>query len=325
MERSIPGIHHVTAIAGDPQQNVNFYVGLLGLRMVKKTVNFDDPGTYHFYYGDAQGTPGTILTFFPWPKASKGRQGTGQVTVISFAIPSEALSYWMNRLTAFHIPFEGPISRFAEEVLVLTDPDGLPLELVTAPPLPHAHPWNDGPVPPQYAIQGFHSVTLAEAAYEPTATLLTETFGFRLAGEVGNRFRYALDSANARTFVDMLYLPDQQPGQVAVGTVHHVAWRVPTDEEQERWRQEIQELGFQVTPVKDRHYFHSIYFREPGGVLFEMATDVPGFTIDEPFEQLGTHLKLPSWLEPKRGQLEQTLPPFHLPDRQRDKSNTTPP
>jgi glyoxalase family protein len=321
MEKKILGIHHVTAIAGDPQQNVDFYVGLLGLRLVKKTVNFDAPDTYHLYYGDGVGTPGTILTFFPWPKTPRGRQGTGQITVTAFAIPAEALPYWIERFQSYDIPFAGPITRFTEEVLAFSDPDGLQLELVTSATKERFSLWNswqDGPIPPEYALRGFHSVTLAEAEYKRTTSLLTETLGFRLIGAVGNRSRYGISAESGGALVDVLDLPHEPPGQVLVGTVHHVAWRVENDAGQERWRQEIMSRGFNVTPMKDRNYFHSIYFREPGGVLFEMATDPPGFTIDESLEQLGTNLKLPSWLEPKRGQLEHILPALHLPEFRRE-------
>jgi glyoxalase family protein len=314
MNQEVLGVHHVTAIAGDPQQNVDFYTGLLGLRLVKLTVNFDDPGTYHLYYGDEVGHPGTILTFFPWPGAPKGRRGTGQLTVTSFSIPEGALGYWMERLAGYDIRFEGPITRFDEEVLTLADPDGLQLELVAHDGVAERRPWGNGPVPPQYAIRGFYAVTLAEKGQGATASLLADTLGFRLIGETGNRFRYEVGAGGQGSLVDVLVFPDMAHGRVAVGTVHHVAWRTPNDQQQLAWRQEIAELGLNVTPVMDRQYFHSIYFREPGGVLFEIATDPPGFTVDEPAERLGMDLKLPPWLEPMRVQLEQQLPPLHLPE-----------
>ncbi|MCH7760161.1 ring-cleaving dioxygenase [candidate division TA06 bacterium] len=313
MGKEILGIHHVTAIAGDPQKNVDFYTDILGLRLVKITVNFDDPETYHLYYGNEFGSPGSILTFFPWPGAPRGRRGTGQLTVTSFSIPERALGYWIERFKTHDISFEGPITRFDEEVLIFFDPDGLKLELIAHPGSDVRKPWKEGPVPPEYAIRGFYSVTLSEQGNERTAPLLTETLGFRLDQEVENRFRYKVGAGGAGALVDVLCLPDVPRGLVAVGTVHHVAWRTPNDEEQKTWCQEISKLGYNVTPVLDRHYFHSIYFREPGGVLFEIATDPPGFTVDEPQEELGTRLRLPPWLESRRAQIEQALPPLRLP------------
>jgi glyoxalase family protein len=316
MDNSIPGIHHVTAIAGDPQANIDFYAGILGLRLVKLTVNFDDPTTYHLYYGDGQGHPGTILTFFPWPNAMRGRIGTGQVTVTSFAVPGQSLDFWEKHLQQRRINCKREHSLLGEELLAFTDPDGLQLELVST---PHGDPdraWEHGPVPPEFAIRGFHHVTLTEGGYERTAVLLTETMGFRLIESKGNRFRYATPSGSgseAGTMVDVLCTPAGRSGLVAAGTVHHVAWRTPTDEQQKEWRQVLSSREYDVTPVIDRKYFHSIYFREPGGVLFEIATDPPGFAIDEPAEELGSHLVLPAWLEPHRAELEQVLPKVRLP------------
>ncbi|MBI3667652.1 MAG: ring-cleaving dioxygenase [Acidobacteria bacterium] len=309
----IPGIHHVTAIAGDPQQNLDFYTGLLGLRLVKRTVNFDDPYTYHLYYGDQLGRPGGILTFFPWPGAPRGRRGAGQLTATSFSVPAPALGYWMERLKSHGVAFEGPTRRFEEEVLTFGDRDGLQLELVAGSEADPRGPWKEGPVPADQAIRGFYGVTVSEEGYEQTAALLTATLGFRRAREAGNRFRYEAGSGGPGAVVDVLCLPAAPPGRVGVGTVHHVAWRASNDEEQKYWRGRIADLGFNVTPVLDRNYFRSIYFREPGGVLFEIATDPPGFTADEPPEQLGTRLKLPPWLEPHRAEIEQRLPPLHLP------------
>ncbi|MFL6451910.1 MAG: ring-cleaving dioxygenase [Bryobacteraceae bacterium] len=316
VEKSVSGIHHVTAIAGDPQPNIDFYAGMLGLRLVKITVNFDDPTTYHLYYGDGQGHPGTILTFFPWPNARRGHIGTGQVTVTSFAVPDGSLNFWEKHLEQRRIKCKRDHSLFGEEFLALTDPDGLQLELVST---HYANPdgaWEHGPVPTEFAICGFHHVTLAEEGYERTAVLLTETLGFRLMENNGNRFRYATRSGSgskAGTMIDLLCTPAGRPGLVAVGTVHHVAWRTPTDEQQIEWRKLLSSRDYNVTPVIDRKYFHSIYFREPGGVLFEIATDPPGFAIDEPAEQLGSHLVLPAWLEPHRAELERVLPKVRLP------------
>jgi glyoxalase family protein len=309
----ILGLHHVTAIASDPQKNIHFYAGVLGLRMVKLTVNYDDPTTYHLYYGDGQGHPGTIMTFFPWPGAITGRIGTGQLTVTSFAVPEQSLDYWKARLEEHGIPVAENRSEFDDEVLFFTDGDGLQLELVVT---PHANPdyvWRRGAVPADFAIRGFHHVTLSESGYERTASLLTDTLGFRRVQEHGPRFRYAVGKGTSGTMVDLICAPEGQPGRVAVGTVHHVAWRTPTDEQQKEWRETIRDSQFDVTPVIDRTYFHSIYFREPGGVLFEIATDPPGFAVDEPADEIGSALVLPRWLEGQRRELERLLPTVHLP------------
>lgn len=321
MENTIRGLHHVTAIAGDPQANIDFYAGMLGLRLVKVTVNFDDPTTYHLYYGDSQGHPGTILTFFPWPGAMRGRVGTGQLTVTSFAVPDRSLNFWEKYLQQRCINCKREQSSFGEELISFVDPDGLQLELVST---PHADPdraWEHGPVPPEFAIRGFHHVTLTEEGYERTAVLLTETMGFRLTENKGNRFRYTTASdldgrgsaPQAGTMVDLLCTPAGRSGLVAVGTVHHVAFRTTTDEQQIEWRNALSSREYNVTPVIDRKYFHSIYFREPGGVLFEIATDPPGFGIDEPEDALGSHLVLPTWLEPHRAELQRILPKIRLP------------
>jgi glyoxalase family protein len=311
----IRGLHHVTAIAGEPQPNIDFYTGVLGLRLVKLTVNFDDPTTYHLYYGDGQGHPGTILTFFPWPGAYHGRIGTGQLTVTSFAVSEKALPYWRERLRTLGVEFDEARSDFGEEMLFLEDPDGLQLELVSAPDADPDRMWERGPVPPEHAIRGFHHVTLSENGYEQTASLLTVTLGFKQIAKEGNRFRYAVADGAPGTMVEVLCAPEGRPGRVAVGTVHHVAWRATTDAEQVEWRDRLMQRDYDVTPVMDREYFHSIYFREPGGVLFEIATDPPGFATDETVERLGTSLKLPPWLEKARPELERMLPPIQLPVR----------
>ena len=313
MNSKIPGLHHVTAIASDPQRNLDFYVGLLGLRFVKRTVNFDDPGSYHFYFGDNRGTPGTILTFFPWPGARRGFRGTGQIETTAFAISPESVSYWLDRFKEHHVTAE-KIFRFGEEGIRFIDPDGLLLELIASSCLARMEPWPDSPVPAEHAVRGFHSVSAALEGYERTARLLTESFGYRLIDESGNRFRFASpdDSAPGR-IVDLLCLPDTGRGRVADGSVHHIAFRAKDDAEQLQWREHLVDLGYNVTPVMDRVYFHSIYFREPGGVLFEIATEPPGFTLDEKVEELGPHLRLPPWMESARSQIQQILPSIQLP------------
>ena len=313
MEKQIPGIHHVTAIASDPQRNVDFYTNTLGLRLVKLTVNFDDPTTYHLYYGDEGGQPGTILTFFPWPGARTGRRGTGQVAATSFAVPEGTLDYWEERLGHHGIAVGRRQKRFDEEVLPFLDPDWMQLELVADAGAAAIAPWEGGPVSPEYAIRGFHGVTLWEKNLEPTVDLLTDTLGFRPVEEAGPRTRFRAASQGPGALVDLLHLPDGERGWDGAGIVHHVAWRTPDDDQQLAWQQDIATSGLRVTPVMDRQYFRSIYFREPGGVLFEIATDPPGFMRDEPLEELGTGLRLPAWLEPRRAGVEAALPQLVLP------------
>lgn len=309
MKMTVYGIHHITALAGDAQQNIDFYAGLLGLRMVKKTVNFDDPFTYHFYFGDHAGAPGTIITFFPWSKRSlQGRTGTGQVCRTAFCIPPNAADYWQERFRKYDIEFEGPVNRFDEEVISFRDPDGLQLELVNS-GMDEGPGWENGDVPPDFAIRGFHSAALSLKDYERTAQLLTEGLGFRKTAESEKRFRYEVGAGGPGNMVDLLHQPDAPTGTMGIGTIHHIAWRIPDKEMQLRLRASIAGLGFHVTPVLDRNYFESIYFREPGYVLFEVATDPPGFTVDEPIASLGMELKLPAWLEPRRAEIEQHLAP----------------
>jgi glyoxalase family protein len=316
MVNKIRGLHHVTAIASDPQRNLDFYVGVLGLRFVKRTVNFDDPGTYHFYFGDLRGTPGTILTFFPWPGARRGIRGTGQVEATAFAIPPDSIGFWQERLKQQHVTAEKTSTRFGEEVIRLLDADGLLIELIGSGSHGNVDPWPDSSVAVEHALRGFHSVSAALEGYETTARLLTESFGYRLIEESGNRFRFASfdDSAPGR-IVDLLCQPDSAMGRVAAGSVHHIAFRVKDQTEQLQWRERLVELGYNVTPIIDRTYFHSIYFREPGGVLFEIATEPPGFTLDEKLEELGTQLRLPVWMESTRSQIEQILPRIQFPNR----------
>jgi len=313
LARVIPGIHHVTAIAGDPQQNIDFYTGLLGLRLVKLTVNYDDPGTYHLYFGDKNGSPGTILTFFPWPDAPRGQKGTGQAVTISFSIPETSIEYWMERLKDNRVQFKGPEHRFDEKVLSFSDLDGLDLELVAAERVSSGNAWEKGPIPAEYAIRGFHHVTLSEQTGEKTVQLLTGTMGFHQSRKENNRTRFETRDGGPGAIVDVLEQPDLPRGLISVGTVHHVAWRTPSDEEQKDWRSVLAAMGMNVTPIIDRKYFHSIYFREPGGVLFEIATEPPGFTVDQPLEELGTRLILPPWLESDRREIEASLSPLNLP------------
>jgi glyoxalase family protein len=306
MTEAIPGIHHITAIAIDPQANIDFYTRVLGLSLVKETVNFDDPGTYHFYYGDRAGQPGTILTFFPFILAGRGRNGGGMVDATTFAVPAKSLDNWMVRLAEHGIDFEGPAERFSRPVIAFSDPDGLKLEISEL-----AQAMDGGE-----AIRGFDGATLCVEAPERTVKLLTETFGYREVGEESGRRRFQAVGAEAGgvgTALDILCHPEAETGRLGGGTVHHIAFRARSDEEQKMWRERILALGFNVTPILDRQYFHSIYFREPGGILFEIATDPPGFAVDEAPDRLGAALKLPPWLEPSRASIERRLPPVRLP------------
>jgi len=315
MTSKIPGLHHVTAIASDPQRNLDFYVGFLGLRFVKRTINFDDPGTYHFYFGDRRGTPGTILTFFPWPGARRGIRGTGQIEATAFAISRASVAFWLERFKQEHVAAEKASPRFGQDVIRFTDPDGLLIELIASDSLPQVEPWPDSPIPAKHALHGFHSVSAALEGYERTARLFTDSFGYCLVEESGNRFRFASPNDSAPGgIVDLLCLPDTGMGRVAAGSVHHIAFRAKNEAEQLQWREHFVDLGYNVTPVIDRTYFHSIYFREPGGVLFEIATDPPGFTLDEKLEELGTHLRLPAWMESARSQIEKILPRIEVPN-----------
>jgi glyoxalase family protein len=306
--QAIQGFHHVTAIATDPVTNLGFYTHVLGLRLVKKTVNFDDPGTYHFYFGDGVGSPGTIITFFPWPGAYRGSRGTGQIESTAFAVPPDSIGFWLDHLHRHQVLAERVDERFGEPVIRLLDPDGLQLELIGSAVTGAGEPWTQGGVSREAAIRHVRSVAAALEGYERTARLLTEMFGYRLVQQDGNRFRFAPVGEGTVDAVDLICMPDSHPGQVGAGSVHHIAFRVPNDAEQQQWRSRLVEAGLNVSPVMDRDYFHSIYFREPGGILFEIATDPPGFTADETLEQLGQKLKLPKPLEPHRAQIERLLP-----------------
>lgn len=304
MTDHIPGLHHVTAIASDPQTNVDFYTAVLGLRFVKRTVNFDDTSTYHLYYGDEVGTPGTIMTFFPFATSPPGHVGRGQVNTTTFTIPRDSVDYWLDRLDAEGVDADEPEDRFDETVLPFRDHDGQSLELVTGETDIDA--WTDGPVPSEHAIRGFHGVTLLSTDPDATATVL-ETMGYDRAARADDRIRYRTDGERA-TVVDLLDRPDAPAGRMGTGTVHHVAFRTSDEDAQSAWRETFMDMGLRVTSVKDRQYFKSIYFREPGGILFEIATDGPGFAHDESVDELGSTLKLPPWLEDDRETIARRLP-----------------
>lgn len=307
------GIHHITAIAGEPQRNLDFYTGSLGMRLVKLTVNFDDPGSYHFYYGDEIGHPGSILTFFPWPGGRPGRQGAGQAANVALGIPPASLGFWIERLLAQGIKYEGPTPRFDEQVLAFRDPDGLLLELVASPRVAGIAPWSDGPLPAEHTIRGLHGTTLWEDGDTGSADFLRRTMGLEPRGKEGGLLRFEGAESGVGTVVYLRQAQGFWRGAGGLGTVHHVAFRAPSDQAQLEKRAEIEAQGLGITPVIDRQYFHSVYFREPGGVLFEIATEAPGFAIDEPVEELGTHLKLPPMYEANRREIERALPPVRLP------------
>jgi glyoxalase family protein len=307
------GIHHITAIAGDPQRNLDFYAGTLGLRLVKLTVNFDDPATYHLYYGDEIGRPGSILTFFPWPQGRRGRQGTGQIATVALAVPPASLGFWIERMLSQGVRYEGPTRRSEEQVLALSDPDGLRLELVATPLAADAPAWPEGPVSPDHAIRGLHGATIWEDGDTGSARFLSQTMGFEPAGEQDGLLRFQSAPSGLGTVINLRRASGFWGGAGGVGTVHHMAFRAATDAEQLERRSRIEAQGLGITPVIDRQYFHSVYFQEPGGVLFEIATDGPGFTIDESTPELGTQLKLPPMYEPKRPEIERALPPLRLP------------
>lgn len=309
MSSPIVGLHHVTAIASDPQRNLDFYTDVLGLRFVKRTVNFDDPGTYHFYFGDDTGNPGTILTFFPWPGATPGRRGSGETIATAFSIPVGSLQYWRERLAAKEVHATEEF-HFGNVHLAFHDPDGMAIELVeqTITQAVQAPRYSDVPAP--NAIQGFYGVTLLERSIQRTQALL-EIMGFHKTAEEGNRLRFAPAGDARGRFVDILIDEDASPGHMGAGTVHHIAFRAADDTAQLEWREELgRHVG--VTPVQDRTYFHSIYFHEPGGALFEIATDNPGFLIDEPIETLGEALEIPDWFEVHRTQIEARVSPITL-------------
>lgn len=311
MPSPIVGLHHVTAIASDPQRNLDFYTEVLGLRFVKRTINFDDPGTYHFYFGDDGGSPGTILTFFPWPGAVRGSFGLGETAATAFSVPLASLEFWEQRLLKSGVPVERLDQRFQEEVLSFADPDGMKLELVGHAAHKDALASRTSDVPGPHAIRGFFGVTLCEGGFEKTAAVLG-LLGFRQAGQFQNRHRFTVEGDALGNHIDLLVEPDLRYGRMGAGSVHHIALRARDENAQLEWRKVLVDASLDVTPVLDRTYFRSIYFREPGGVLFEIATDPPGFTLDEPIESLGEALKLPPWLEPQRPRVASALPPIRL-------------
>jgi glyoxalase family protein len=305
----MPGIHHVTAIAGNPLKNFDFYTRDLGLRFVKRTVNFDDPATYHFYYGDETGHPGTILTFFPWEGAGAGRRGVGETHQTAFRVPERSLGYWTHRFIERGIAHQALEKRFGEKVLPFTDPDGMTLALVGVAGAENEPAWSNGGIPTEHAIRGFHGVTLLLENAAKTARILTDVFGFRETAREGSVIRFVAQGDANGGVVDIYEAKGFLRGHQGRGSVHHIAFRAADDARQAEMAQKlVSEHGVHPTDQKDRNYFRSIYFREPGGVLFEIATDIPGFAVDEPVESLGQSLKLPKFLEPHRKEIEAVLP-----------------
>lgn len=311
----IRGIHHITAVAGDAQANLDFHVGILGLRLVKSTVNFDDPATYHFYFADHAGSPGTVLTYFPHGPLRRHRPGTGEVSAIGLAIGEASIGWWIDRLRRLDIRHAAPVTRFDESVIALEDPDGTRLELIAGgaeAPIPVDA---GSALPPAHAIRGFHSATLTVAAPGPTAHLLEAIMGMRAVSAEADRTRFvgAADAAAPGRTIDLRAAPDLPRARPGAGGVHHIAFRVPDDDALARWHQALPDAGHITTPIVDRRYFRSLYFREHGGVLFEFATDGPGFTRDEPLDALGSGLRLPEWLEARREAIERGLPAIARP------------
>ncbi|MEP9376293.1 ring-cleaving dioxygenase [Aquabacter sp. CN5-332] len=302
------GIHHVTAISGPARRNVEFYLDTLGLRLVKKTVNFDDPGTYHLYYGDEAGQPGSILTFFPWEHVAPGRLGVGETQETTFRVPAGSIGYWTQRLVEKGVKHSTPVRRFGETVLAFTDPDGMRLALVGVPGADAEPAWSVGDIPAEHAIRGFHGVSLLVKETAPTGAILTDVLGFTEAGTEGAYVRFR-SGAPMGGFVDLRVAGDFLRGRQGGGSVHHVAFRAADDAAEAEMVRKLQENhGIRTTEQKDRNYFRSVYFREPNGVLFEIATDIPGFAVDEPAATLGEALKLPSFLEGRRAEIERVLP-----------------
>lgn len=309
--KNISGLHHVTALSSNAQENLNFYAGILGLRMVKKTINFDAPDVYHLYYGDGEGSPGTLMTFFPYPGITRGRKGTGQLTVTSFSVPGGSLDYWMKRLDNFTIEYAGPGKRFdSEEYIYFEDGDGLGIELV-ANGDDAREGYKHGHIPGEHAIKGFYGVTLNHQRHDRTAEFITGLLDHKLTGEDNGRKRYSPEG-KAGGLLDIVINENGAIGRQGSGTVHHVAFATVDNESQMEVRGKLESKGVHVTPVIDRQYFKSIYFREPGGILFEVATLPPGMAVDEEPGHLGEVLRLPPWHEGNRAEIENNLGTIEL-------------
>ncbi|MDR5683674.1 MAG: ring-cleaving dioxygenase [Armatimonadota bacterium] len=310
--RSVFGLHHVTAISGPAQENLDFYAGVLGMRLVKRSVNQDDPGTYHLFYADGEGRPGTDLTFFPWDHLPRGRKGVGLSVEVSLAVPSGTLGYWRERLLRYGVVVGEPQTRFGERTLPFVDPQGLDVALVEVEDRAFS-PWEEGPVSADKQVRGLHAARTWEGDLPTTARFLTEVLGFEFLGEEGGWHRFGVDGGGSGRILDVREVPNAGRGRWGVGTIHHLAWRVADDDHQAEVRRRVAEAGMRPTPVVDRFWFRSVYFTEPGGVLFELATDGPGFAVDEDPAHLGESLVLPPWLEGQRAGIEAALPPLRYP------------
>ncbi len=304
MNNPMIGLHHVTAISGGPQENIDFMTGTLGQRFIKRTVNFDAPDTYHLYYGDRDAAPGSVMTYFPFVNAGPGRAGNGMARALAYAVPVGALDAWIGRFAGDGVAFDGPHERFGERMIAVRAPDGLCIELIET-----ARAQGDGP------DDGFHGATLHIDRPEATARLLTQVFGYTDEGveRAGDATRRRFLAAGRGSVIDILSDPSAPSGRPGAGTIHHIAFRAKDNADQLSWRARAVEAGMDVTPVIDRQYFNAIYFREPGGVLFEIATDPPGFAVDEPMETLGQALMLPAQYEGKRKAIEAGLPEIRFP------------
>jgi glyoxalase family protein len=313
--KQIQGIHHITAISGDAQENLDFYVGVLGMRLVKRSVNQDDPGTYHLFYADAAGNPGTDLTFFPWARTPKGRNGSSMSVEVPLAVPAGSLDYWADRLGRFGF-FTSPVeTRFGELTLPFQDPHGMNVALAETSDPRLFSQWDNSPVPVEYQVRGLHAARVWERRAEVTGNFLVEAMGFEKMGTEGEWTRYGLLGGGSGKVIDVRAVPDERMGEMGVGTIHHIAWRLPDVEKEMALRAEVIKAGAHPTDLIDRFWFKSVYFREPGGVLFEFATDGPGFGIDEDTAHLGEHLVLAPWLEASRAQIEAVLPKLVMPGK----------
>ena len=313
MKTSVHGIHHVTAISGKAQENLDFYVGVMGMRLVKKSVNQDAPDTYHLFYADAVGNPGTDLTFFPWPNMPPARLGIGFTVEVPFAVPTGTLDYWQERLAKNNVACGEIETRFGEKILPFKDPHGLQLALVETNDERQFVPWHESAVPVEYQLRGMHAVRLWERDLKSTEILLTQVMGFKPVGEENGWHRYGVEGGSSGKIIELKELPQERRGQWGTGGVHHVAWRVKDSAEEMSLRDSIEQAGLWPTAQIDRFWFKSVYFKEPGGALFELATDGPGFERDEKLEHLGEQLILPPWLEPQRQNIEAALPRLEMP------------
>jgi glyoxalase family protein len=311
----LAGIHHVTALAADPQRNIDFYVGALGLRLVKKTVNFDAPDVYHLYYGDTTGRPGTILTFFPFPGSGRGRRGVGEIGSIAFSVTPDSLEYWIDRFSRLGVPFDAPSTRFGRELIAISDPDGMTIELVADPAADRTSPWTGGSVDPVHTLRRIVGAALSVRNPEVSGRFMVDVLRFRKGPREGDRTRLFVGEGDSEAWVDVLDNGGSREPLQSAGSIHHIAWRTPDDAGQTAWLETLRRSRNRVTLVQDRKYFRSVYFHEPGGILFEVATDGPGFTVDESVDELGTALCLPPWLESRRSRIERILPPVALPAR----------